>query len=58
MDSFVGNVQLLSDETVVTMNSTALVTYPIRTVMLNVLAGRRQWFICNGHRLVRSPPVC
>lgn len=53
-----GFSQLLSEKTVTTLQSTALVAYVAHAVRLNASALTAQWLIGEGHTQVRSLPAC
>lgn len=50
--SFVGYIWLFSGKTETTLQSTAVLAYPVQTIFLNVSNSRRQWLIDNKHALV------
>lgn len=50
---FVGVVHIFSDNTMTMLNSTALIAYPVHTILLNVSLRRLPRMIDKGHKLVR-----
>lgn len=50
---FIGFVLMLLDKILTTLNSTGLVAFSIRTILLNVSLRKRQWMIENARKLVK-----
>lgn len=56
MDLFVSFIQLMSETTVMTLESTALDLYSVRNIILVVSARSCQLLICNFHTLIGFLP--
>lgn len=56
--SFVGAVQLFDAKTATKLETTTILAFPIRSIVLNFAARRWQKLIGNTHTLVRFVLVC
>lgn len=54
--SLVGFVYLFSEKMMTTLQSRALVAYPVHPILLNMSARRRKWLFDNGYTLVGFLP--